>query len=413
MANMFDYLDWYGDFDFRTVPFGEVDNLILSQLSYLDLQGVVPSADEKDTFKSVSVAEAAERFAELHPPTNPANLGPLISPDVNNLLSRMTAGTRFAEVRLHAFDARLDLETHEQFGALTAELPDGSAYVAFRGTNDELVGWLEDCEMSYRVVPAQEHAVRYLERMGSLTNGPLRVGGHSKGGNLAAYAASRVSEAVRGRIIEVWCNDSPGFEDRVIPLTSLEPVAPLVRLYTPEFSVVGALFEHVVPATVIKSSGDGVMEHSGVNWQVMRSDFVRGTTTQNGSARIRDAFERLMESRDLAGRKKLLDALYEALQAQGISTMGDMLSRGLSGVNATLASVSSLDEEDRQTMTTFLSGIVGATVINAVTDAVAPVARQLGQGLRGAVKALTANRGLGEGVSAERGGEKGGAVPPE
>lgn len=391
MANMFDYLDWYGDFDLHTVPFNEVDNLILCQLSYLDLEGIVPSLDEEDTFKSVTVAEAAERYAELHPATAPSDLGPLISSDTNTLLTCMAAGQRFHDVRLHAYDARLDLDTHEQFGALCAELGDGSVYVAFRGTKDELVGWVEDCEMSYKVVPSQEHAVRYLAHVGGLTSGPLRVGGHSKGGNLAAYAVSRADEELRSRVVEVWCNDSPGFEGQVVPLATLEPIVPLVRFYTPEFSVVGSLFQHLVEPTVIKSTGSGVMEHSAVEWQVMRGSFVRGGSTDNGSARVREAFARLMDSRDLAGRKRLLDALYAGLVAQGITSMDDMFSRGLAGINATLASVNALDEDDRQTVRTFLGGIVGATVVNAVTDAVAPVARQLGDGLRDAVKALTGN----------------------
>lgn len=389
MPNMFDYLDWYGDFDFHTVPFNEVDNLILSQLSYLDLEGTVPTMEPDEELQAVTVTDAASRFYELHPASGPSDMGPLISSDLTSLLARMAAGRRFSGAWLRGYDAKLDLATHEQFGAITIELSDGSTYVAYRGTMSELVGWLEDCEMSYKVIPSQEHALAYLTRMGQLTHGQLRVGGHSKGGNLAAYAVSRVDEATRSRVSEVWCNDSPGFEDRVVPLATLAPVAPLVRLYTPEFSVVGALFEHAVQPVVIKSSGSGVMQHSGVSWQVMRGDFVRGESTDNGSARVREAFSQLMGSRDLVGRKKLLDALYEALVKQGITSMDDMLSRGLAGINATLASVNALDDDDRQTMTTFLGGIIGATVTNAVTDAVAPAAKQIRHSLAGAVKAFT------------------------
>ena len=68
------------------------------------------------------------------------------------------------------------------------------------------------------------------------------MGGHSKGGNLAAFAAATCDDAVRDRIIEVWCNDSPGFEERVVPLELLHTIADRVRLFTPEYSVVGALF---------------------------------------------------------------------------------------------------------------------------------------------------------------------------
>lgn len=395
MANMFDYLDWYGDFGFSVVPFDEVDNLIFCQLSYLDLGGIVeplPATGALADGGAVSVTQAASRFEELHPSSNPSDLGPLISPDTNRLLARMAAGRRLADARLFGYEATLDLARHEQFGAVCAALADGSTYVAFRGTDDELVGWLEDCEISYRVIPSQEHALRYLARVAELTTGPLRVGGHSKGGNLAAYAVSRAPRQVRDRVVEVWCNDSPGFEDRVTPLETFRPIVPLVHLYTPEYSVVGSLFRHLVEPVVIRSSGGGVMEHSAVNWQVMRGSFVRGEGTQNGSAGVREAFAKLMASRDLPGRKKLLDSLYEALGEQGISSMDDMLSRGLAGLNATMASLRSLDEDDRQTMNTFLGGILGATVAGAVSDAVTPVAQRVGEGLRdaaaGAMKAI-------------------------
>lgn len=393
MANMFDYLDWFGDFDWYTVPFNEVDNLIFSQLSYLDLDGIVPAARGKDAWHSVTVTQAAQHYSELYPAENPADLGPLISAHTNALLPAMAATKRFRDVRLRGYEARLDLDTHEQFGAVCAELPDGTIYVAYRGTGDDLVGWLEDCEMSYKVVPSQEHALEYLQRMGYLTRGPLRVGGHSKGGNLAAYAVAFCKPQPRERVIDVWCNDSPGFENQVIPLDSVRPIVPLVHFYTPEFSVVGALFDHLVEPVVIKSSGNNIMEHSAIEWQVMRGNFVRGTSTDNGSALVRQTFNQLMDSRDLPGRKKLLDALYAALTQQGIHGMADMFSRGLAGINATMASVNSLDPDDREVMNNFLRGLIGAAVSNAVTETVTPVAKQLGQqlgqGLRGAVQALS------------------------
>lgn len=393
MANMFDYLDWFGGFDFYTVPFNEVDNLIFSQLSYLDLDGIVPAAQGKDAWHSVTVTQAAQRYSELYPAENPADLGPLISAHTNALLPAMAATKRFRDVRLRGYEARLDLDTHEQFGAVCAELPDGTIYVAYRGTGDDLVGWLEDCEMSYKIVPSQEHALEYLQRMGYLTRGPLRVGGHSKGGNLAAYAVAFCKPQLRERVIDVWCNDSPGFENQVIPLDSVRPIVPLVHFYTPEFSVVGALFDHLVEPTVIKSTGNNIMEHSAIEWQVMRGNFVRGTSTDNGSALVRQTFNQLMDSRDLPGRKKLLDALYAALTQQGIHGMGDMFSRGLAGINATMASVNSLDPDDREVMNNFLRGLIGAAVSNAVTETVTPMAKQLGQqlgqGLRGAVQALS------------------------
>lgn len=378
MADMFDYLDWFGDFGFATVPFNEVDNLILAQVSYLPLAGIVPEAGQG----SVGLARAAEGYDQRYPSQARADLGPLLSPRTNELLGRMAScGRRYQGLRLRAFEEVLDPTTHEQFGALTFDLPDATSYVAFRGTDSSLEGWLEDCEISYRVIPSQTHALAYLRAVlaDGATSRVVRVGGHSKGGNLAAFAASRLVGSELDRVAEVWCNDSPGFCDEVVPLDSLAPICDRTRLHTPEYSVVGALFRHAVKPVLIRSAGVGVMEHSAVDWQVMRGSFVPGSQLSESSVRVVQAFSQLIDSRDLAGRKKLLDDLYEALHAQGIQSVDDMMSRGLPGLNATVSSIQALSAKDRQTMVDFLRGIAGGSISGAVTDAVAPVAERLGE----------------------------------
>ncbi|MCH3967397.1 MAG: DUF2974 domain-containing protein [Atopobiaceae bacterium] len=373
MAHLLDYLDWYGDLDFDAVPFNEVDNLILSQVSYLDLSAVVPAGEPID------LSHAARAFADH---TASEDLGPLLSPDLMDLLQRMAStGRRFSGATLSAYESVLDVATHEQFGAVVVGLADGSSYVSFRGTDASLVGWLEDCEMSYKVVPSQVHALDYLERVGAATSGPLHVGGHSKGGNLAAYATSRCSQAIRDRVVAVWCNDSPGFDEQVVPLASLEPIASRIHLFTPGYSVVGALFEHLADPVVVRSDGVGIMEHSAMDWRVMRGDLVRGERPGDGTVYVNKAFDQLLCSRDLTGRKKLLDDLYQALAVQGITSLDDMLSNGGAGLASTLASLQSLDDDDRKVMQDFLWGIAGG----AMADAVAPAAKQLGDAVSGAI----------------------------
>jgi hypothetical protein len=400
MATMLDYLDWYGDLDFSVIPFNEVDNLILSQLAYLDLTGAVPAPPtwddvcdmSLDPHPSVTLQAAARSFFALHPADHPEDLGPLISPLTVDLLKRAAeSGRRFANVRMSCYERVFDPDRHEQFAAFLAELPDGSSYVAYEGTDASLVGWLEDCEISYRVVPSQADALAFLELAAALTRGPLRVGGHSKGGNLAAFAAATCDDAVRGRICDIWCNDSPGFEDRVVPLDLFRPLAGRIHLYTPEYSVVGALFDHVVPAVVIKSAGAGVMEHSALDWQVMRGSFVRGCELPVGSKHVNQAFERLIDSHDLPERKKLLDNLYDGLRGEGVETIADLFAAGPQGIRRMLGSINTLDDDDRTAMNDFLAGIVRGTVSGAVIDTVTPVARSIGQTLGEAATEARAN----------------------
>ena len=45
MSNIIDYMKWRGDLTFAQDSFNEIDNLILSQLVYVELNNIVPGAD--------------------------------------------------------------------------------------------------------------------------------------------------------------------------------------------------------------------------------------------------------------------------------------------------------------------------------------------------------------------------------
>ena len=74
---------------------------------------------------------------------------------------------------------------------------------AFRGTDSSLAGWFEDIQLAYsEATPSQLYAQAYLERAARRFGGGLYLGGHSKGGALALYAAVNAG-AVQPRIRRV------------------------------------------------------------------------------------------------------------------------------------------------------------------------------------------------------------------
>ena len=62
MANIMDYLEWRGDLTFAQSPFNEVDNLILSELVYVEFAGIVPSPGKG----SITLEEANTAFFSTH-----------------------------------------------------------------------------------------------------------------------------------------------------------------------------------------------------------------------------------------------------------------------------------------------------------------------------------------------------------
>ena len=380
MADMFDYLDWFGNFDFDHVPFNEVDNIILAHLSYLKLDNILPADEFFDT------SEVWHRFStQKELPSN----GPLISSRTNELLGYMVkSGRRFAKAKLGCYETHFDEEAREQFAALTLCLSDGSSYVSFRGTDDSLVGWIEDCDISYSIVPAQKDALAYLRRIASLTDGPLRVGGHSKGGNLAAYAVAMAPE-LDERIIELWCNDSPGFDDAILPLSTFERLRERTHLFTPEYSLVAGLLSHPVEPVLVKSSAQGVMEHSAINWQVMRDKLVRGDAEHHASAHIGRAFNELLASLDLQERKNLTDELYQAFISHDIHDLTDIVEQSPAAIRAITDSLKSLDENSKNIINSFLWDSMGGAVRDAAEESAEQTAKVLAPVAKAVNDALT------------------------
>ena len=95
---------------------------------------------------------------------------------------------------------------------MTFLLDDGTMFLAFRGTDNSLVGWKEDFKMTFQqTIPAQRLAQQYVRSVALEFPGDMILGGHSKGGNLAVFSAARSSPMIQSRIVKVYNNDGPGF----------------------------------------------------------------------------------------------------------------------------------------------------------------------------------------------------------
>jgi len=201
MADIFDYLLWRGDLTFEQSPFNPVDNIIFSQLSYLPLEGIVPGHDEE---AGITLAKAAEIFIKKM--ENNTLKGDVVFINDPVLLNNMSRLDRYKNCILHSYVNSTDFFRVEQFAALCIKLGAiDETYIAYRGTDASVVGWKEDFNMSFSdTVPAQIEAVSYLEKIAKKTTGSLVPGGHSKGGNLAIYAASSCTEKTKERIKKIY-----------------------------------------------------------------------------------------------------------------------------------------------------------------------------------------------------------------
>ena len=157
MPNIFDYIVWRGDLSFKQSAFNDVDNLILSRLSFLPFDSIVPSLSFPEAGR-VPLVECGTALLEADHRGLEFNLK-----DDLRLLRALVKSRRFRNMRLFSYVNHVDEKSEKQFAALTVEVGDGSAYVSFRGTDKSLVGWKEDFKMSFMTeIPSQRQAVRYL-----------------------------------------------------------------------------------------------------------------------------------------------------------------------------------------------------------------------------------------------------------
>ena len=317
MPNIMDYLDWRGDLTFSASPFCEVDNLILSELAFMDFRGVI----DENFSRSIALSDAAARLSHFRE-EDMVESGILLPKDLLPLLRKTAASARFRDVLLCGFESRTDTSCETQFAAVTMLLPDGTLFVSYRGTDDTLVGWKEDFNMSFLpVVPSQSYAVRYLERVADAYPYPIRVGGHSKGGNLAVYAAASVSETAQRRILDVYSNDGPGFSREFLDSPGYARIRLRVSTIVPQTSIVGMLLEHEGNFTIVKSTQDGILQHDGFSWEVQGASFVRiGDFTEESRAIDRTLKAWIAEMNE-EERAAFVDALYEILSSANAPTI--------------------------------------------------------------------------------------------
>ena len=341
MGNIIDYVRAVGDRTFAELPFNPVDSLVLSQTAYLQFHGLVPGPLDPDP--PVTLSDVLDDFR-----------APLLYTGVfeegksRQLLDAMVSGCRFRDLRLSGFVSELDPEEEKQFAAITLHLGDGSVYVAFRGTDANIVGWKEDFNMAFLCpVPAQTRGVEYLKAAARATRGPIHTGGHSKGGNLAVYAAMKAGDTVRQRIIGIYSHDGPGFLERVMQDPDYISIRERVHKYLPQSSVIGMLLQHQEAYRVVESRRFWILQHDPFSWQVDGSDFRYEHALRPGAEVVSGAIRTWLSSIDDTQRERFVDTIYQVIHATEAQTLSDLIHSLRGNAVAMVEAIRDIDPETK------------------------------------------------------------------
>lgn len=381
-GNIIDYVRTRtGSFDER--PFNDVDALVLASLAYQTMPDVVPTladwerrygtttarwrtlmSDPKTAlrhplnslralrqpdFPATTLADAA---ADLHPQDFDHNAGytGLADPKLTEaLFAAMARNPRFSSIHVGAVDERFSREHQTQFAAMTLLLPDGTLVVSFRGTDTSFVGWKEDFNMAFQYpVPAQQLAADYVTRVARLWQGDLVLLGHSKGGNLAVYAALQAGDDVLPRIRRVYSLDGPGFPADVVAGDRYRAVADRIVKIIPDSSIVGMILDSPEHCVVVKSNEYGPMQHLAFSWQVDRDRFVTVPEVSVTSREFKRSLDRMLNEMTPEQLERVVDAMFKVLAASDEHGLIGLMEAGPKTIPAMLGAFAGLTDEERQ-----------------------------------------------------------------
>ena len=349
---MLSYLREYGHIPFTEAPLNDVDRLIFSQLAYMDFESV----DRPDCPFSYALAHAS--FADSDEPSE--DRFSFQKKDDRQLALLSASCPRYADVRFGAFSRHFDPEAETQFAALSLHLSDSHLLVAFRGTDNTLAGWKEDFNMAFMdEIPAQRMALDFLTAA-SAGAAVITVCGHSKGGNLALYAASACSCNIQERIDLAVSFDGPGLNERVIRSEGFLRMENRMRVVMPRSSLVALLFEQPSDARIIDSRAFSSLQHYPYFWKTSGMDFIYLSHLSRTGALLGKAVFGLMEKLDEEARERLVEVVFEVVSSSGADTFNDMLAHGLKSASSMAAPLFNSDAQTRRLFLSAASAILSS-----------------------------------------------------
>ncbi len=342
MSTIFDYLDHVTYDSIYDRPFKELDVLALTELTYLPFDRIVPQGDTTNIEVRLSDAvELVDRTTDF-----------IVTDQHLQLVDVLATSKRFKNVKLLNYVDEYDTDVQKQFAAMTYRLTMDVYLVVFRGTDDTLIGWKEDFHMTYMDhVPSQRRAASYLKHvMKEFPKGRFLVAGHSKGGNLAAYACSYLPDQLSEQVHAIYCYDAPGLNKSIIKTEGYQRIAHLIHRFVPQGSIVGMMLEVPEPATIVKSRAfGGFAQHDAFTWMVEKDGFVTLDQTNPDSQQTDETLKQWVRETSADERKKFFDSFFGIFLDAGITSINDLRNlKNFSKIKDIFQNAQDLDPTERE-----------------------------------------------------------------
>ena len=342
--NIHQYIKWRQDLSFENDKFNEIDGLVISQLTFLELM----IEETKEGPKPLK--EALKPYLKMDKKQK-INLGLIIPKDCLTLANEISKAKRYENGLVSDFEKQYDKEKTEQFCALTYHIDDNKMVIAYQGTDDTIIGWQENLNMMDKYpIAAQNEAVNYLNKMhNSYPYKDIIIVGHSKGGNLAVYSGVYANDDTVSKIIKIYNYDGPGFEKGRLEEEKVEKIKSKVRNILPYHSTVGMIFNQIGKITTVLSNEKGLMQHNGFSWMIENKKFIRRSLS-NDSIKFNNDLNEFLRSLNDDERKSLLESFAVYLSYLPYKTLVELSHSGFAAV----MNINKIPKKERQIIGKFI-----------------------------------------------------------
>ena len=355
MENIIDYVKEWGKYSLSEKPFNEVDSLVLCQMIYFNYKEFVPGFEESNVpvgIQSIYVHPDRDRILDDY----------WYRENNKELFASAAQSRRFGNLKMNYYVNIINEETQTQFSAMTYILEDKNAYIAYRGTDATIVGWKEDLNLAFsKPLHSQQLAVEYMDRVAGYIGGSFYAGGHSKGGNLAVYAAMNCKPETRESLLKVFNNDGPGFRPEIRQLGHYEAIADRMIKFIPRSSLVGTILEDQDDYELIESKGVGMLQHNAYSWKIEDGAFLRAKSMKSGKILRDAALNEWILSLSDSEIHAFVDTLYDVVAASEASNVFEFGADWKKCTQSVFEAAKELDETTRKSIAKIIRSLFEIT----------------------------------------------------
>lgn len=345
MAHLIDYLEKVENLTFDQEPLNILDKVCINEIGYLTYEKWLTASDLKKPINLHDFAKGKELNLDY---------SFMVTKERVELADAMVRSRRFASLSLSNYRSVLDKEVEKQFAAMIFSLPElGYHQLVFRGTDDSVIGWKEDFQLTYsREIPAHRSAMTFLEDHLPNLSGRIAVSGHSKGGNLALYSAVQSSTALREKIAELLLLDSPGLMKSLLEKPSYQELKAKMTVIRPQDSVVGVMLYWDRPAQLVAAEGIGFAQHNALTWEVdlVANDFAYEDQPTELSQRLEETFQEWIETLPNQELKQVCDLVFDTILDSGIESLDDIGIQALPQIGQMLQEFGNLSDKQKKVL---------------------------------------------------------------